>query len=166
MIQRFSENGREYYRFRNDMYLFPCDDVGRISAAKWVVWIFKSNVIYQTEAERLDIMHTLIYTTALKSRLHLAKLSDPRRVLDIGFGTGFWMMEMAKKYPRAEVIGYDLILPDGKLPKVGPTLHWQAPVDYLAPRWPVEDGSVDIVHMAQLCGSVNDWASLYRKAYR
>jgi ubiquinone/menaquinone biosynthesis C-methylase UbiE len=120
----------------------------------------------QTEAERLDIMHTLIYTTALKSRLHHARMSDPRRILDVGFGTGFWMMEMAKKYPRAEIIGYDLILPDGKLPKAGNQFRWLAPVDYLAPRWPTEDGSVDLVHLAQLCGSVNDWASLYKKAYR
>jgi ubiquinone/menaquinone biosynthesis C-methylase UbiE len=93
-------------------------------------------------------------------------MSDPRRILDVGFGTGFWMMEMAKKYPRAEIIGYDLILPDGKLPKAGNQFRWLAPVDYLAPRWPTEDGSVDLVHLAQLCGSVNDWASLYKKAYR
>jgi hypothetical protein len=33
MIQRFSENGREYYRYGNDMYLFPCDDVGYMPPA-------------------------------------------------------------------------------------------------------------------------------------
>lgn len=27
VVDRFSEQGRTYYRFKNDMYLFPADDV-------------------------------------------------------------------------------------------------------------------------------------------
>lgn len=111
-------------------------------------------------------MHLLIYTTALKSSLHLAQLYHPRRILDVGFGTGYWMFEMAQKHPYAEIIGFDMVQPSGPLPDAIGQCRFRAPVDFLAPRWPIEDDSVDLVHMAQLCGTVPDWASLYRKAYR
>lgn len=108
----------------------------------------------------------MIYQTALKQNLHLTPLYSPRRILDVGFGTGYWMMEMAKRYPYAEVIGWDLIQPSGPPPDAAGQCRFRSPVDFLAPRWPIEDGSVDFVHMAQLCGSVPDWTAMYSKAYR
>ncbi|KAL1981644.1 hypothetical protein VTN96DRAFT_2358 [Rasamsonia emersonii] len=33
---------------------------------------------------------------------------NPRRILDLGTGTGLWAIDMAKKYPQATVIGTDL----------------------------------------------------------
>lgn len=35
VVDRFSEQGRTYYKFKNDMYLFPADDVRRIPPAAW-----------------------------------------------------------------------------------------------------------------------------------
>lgn len=40
--------------------------------------------------------------------LHLAPLANPKRILDIGTGTGIWAIEMAEQYPDAQVIGIDL----------------------------------------------------------
>ena len=42
------------------------------------------------------------------NHLHLAPLSNPQRILDIGTGTGIWVMEMADEYPDAQIIGTDL----------------------------------------------------------
>ena len=40
--------------------------------------------------------------------LHLAPLRDPRRILDVGTGTGIWAIEMAEQYPEAAISGIDL----------------------------------------------------------
>lgn len=45
---------------------------------------------------------------AWKEKLYEAPLEDPQRILDIGTGTGIWAIEMADKFPMAEVIGTDL----------------------------------------------------------
>lgn len=110
-------------------------------------------------------MHHLIYLVALNSQLHLATLrSNPRRILDVGFGTGFWMFDMEKKYPSAEIIGFDIANSMDDLG--GSRCVFRAPVNFNSSSWPIEDDSVDLVHMAQLCGSVTDWQQLYQKAYR
>ena len=53
-------------------------------------------------------MHHEVFLMLLNGRLHLAPLDDPQRILDIGTGTGIWAIDMADKYPSAEVIGTDL----------------------------------------------------------
>lgn len=51
---------------------------------------------YQKETERLDIMHKLT-EVSLGGRLNLAPIpKDPKRILDIGTGTGIWAIEMGK----------------------------------------------------------------------
>lgn len=110
-------------------------------------------------------MHQLIYIVALNNRPHLAHLrASPRRILDIGYGTGFWMADAENLYPQAEIIGIDL---DNK-PQLnaGPNCAFRSGVDFNAPQWPVEDSSVDLVHIGQLLGCVPDWLQHYRKAYR
>lgn len=59
------------------------------------------------EQERLDLQHHT-FKIYLDGKLHLAPLSYPRRVLDIGTGTGIWAVEFAQEYPDATVIGTDL----------------------------------------------------------
>ncbi|KXS94962.1 hypothetical protein AC578_3836 [Pseudocercospora eumusae] len=143
-VQKFGELGRTYYRHGQHVYMFPADD---------------------NELERLDIVHRLIYTVALNKQLHIASFTTtPRRILDIGFGDGYWMLEMRDRYPSTEIIGLDLV--NDSQPPRDRNCQFQAPVDFNAPTWPIEDSSVDLVHMAQLCGCVPDWVALYRKAYR
>lgn len=119
----------------------------------------------QNEHERLDIVHSLIYGSALNKNLHVASFrTPPRRILDVGFGSGYWMFEMQDRYPAAEIIGFDLDNPTQQ--SRDKNCQFKAPVDFTAPTWPVEDASADLVHMAQLCGCVPDWVELYRKAFR
>lgn len=41
-------------------------------------------------------------------QLHLAPIPDnPRKILDLGTGSGIWAIDMAEKYPSARVIGVD-----------------------------------------------------------
>lgn len=58
-------------------------------------------------------------------RLHLAPLVDPKMILDIGTGTGIWVMEMADLYPECTIIGTDLS-------PVQPT--WYENMFYIMPR--------------------------------
>lgn len=61
----------------------------------------------QPELDRLDLQHHVI-TLLLNGELHLAPLENPRRILDIGTGTGLWAIEMADRFPNAIVTGTDL----------------------------------------------------------
>lgn len=53
-------------------------------------------------------MHHEVFLMLLDGRLYTAPLDRPQRILDIGTGTGIWAIDMADKYPSAEVIGTDL----------------------------------------------------------
>ncbi|KAI3396157.1 hypothetical protein diail_420 [Diaporthe ilicicola] len=86
-LYRFiQENGRTYHALNSGKYLLPNDEV---------------------EQERLDLQHHT-FKVFLDGRLHLAPLVYPRRVLDVGTGTGIWAIEFAHDYPGSAVIGTDL----------------------------------------------------------
>jgi methylase of polypeptide subunit release factors len=54
-------------------------------------------------------LHHEIMTKLLDGRLHKAPIKkDAHRILDVGTGTGIWAIDMADKYPSAEVTGIDL----------------------------------------------------------
>ncbi|KAI9773254.1 MAG: hypothetical protein M1839_002166, partial [Geoglossum umbratile] len=81
--------------------------------------------------ERLDITHLLL-VTSIEGELHLAPIGDnPKRILDVGTGTGIWAIEMGDKYPSAWVLGNDLspIQPF----MVPPNVHFE--VDDIEKRW-------------------------------
>lgn len=62
------------------------------------------------EQERLDLQ-SLALTELFNGRLHFAPIADdftPKRILDVGTGTGAWAMDMGDTYPEARVIGVDL----------------------------------------------------------
>lgn len=44
----------------------------------------------------------------LDGELHLAPLSSPNRVLDVGTGTGIWAIDFADRNPNTKVTGMDL----------------------------------------------------------
>ena len=81
-----TENGRRYHAFREGSYVFPNDE---------------------QEQERLDLIHRM-FSISLDERLHIAPITTPRRILDLGTGTGIWAVEIAEKFPNASVIGNDL----------------------------------------------------------
>src|SRR5262245_37840179 len=80
------ENGRRYHKFREGEYWGPNDEV---------------------QNDQLDIAHQM-FLIMLTNKLHLAPLTHPQRILDLGCGTGIWCIDTADEHPGAEVIGVDL----------------------------------------------------------
>ena len=68
------ENGRRYQSYRDGAYTLPNDE---------------------EEQERLDLYHH-IWLLILDGELFVAPLENPRKVLDIGTGTGIWAMDFAE----------------------------------------------------------------------
>ncbi|GHO76981.1 hypothetical protein KSD_47520 [Ktedonobacter sp. SOSP1-85] len=73
-------------RFRVDVpYLFPKD---------------------MPEYDRLTFQHYFLKT--LLGGNYVAPIDSPRRILDVGCGTGIWGREMAQPFPGAQVVGFDI----------------------------------------------------------
>lgn len=135
------ENGRRYHAYRAGQYLLPNDEA---------------------EQDRLDITHH-IFRLCLQGDLCLAQssLRDPKRILDVGTGTGIWAMEMGDLFPGAEIHGTDLspVQPAWVPPNVIFEIddardQWTYPLDYF-----------DYIHVRQLAGSMLDWSDLIAQCY-
>lgn len=49
---------------------------------------------------------------AVRRALAVRKDGDPNAILDIGTGSGCWVIDMAKQFPHAEAVGMDLAPPN------------------------------------------------------
>lgn len=106
--------------------------------------------------------------------LHLAPFSqdsrdpvtgsdEPARVLDLGYGTAIWLLDMSKKYPGADFQGMDLanMSPESLYVNVNTRSH----VDFESP-WSLGENSFDLIHMQMGLGSVSNWPLLFEKVWR
>ncbi|KAI5845500.1 S-adenosyl-L-methionine-dependent methyltransferase [Tricharina praecox] len=135
------ENGRRYHvYFGAEKNLMPTDEV---------------------EQDRLDMHHESLLQI-LSGKLHLAPLKEPHRILDVGTGTGIWAIDMADKYPSAEVIGIDLSPIQPKW--VPPNCRFE--VDDAEREWTYAENSFDFIHLRNISISISDWQFLLGQAYR
>jgi len=76
-----------YHRYRDGKYLLPEDEA---------------------EQDRLDLQHE-IFNKTFDGKLALSPVPNQQHhVLDLGTGTGLWVIDFADQHPEAHVIGVDL----------------------------------------------------------
>lgn len=137
------ENGRRYHAYRHGQYPLPND---------------------QEEQDRLALMHHL-FKLLSGGDLYRAPINrdrPPRRILDVGTGTGEWAVEMAEDFTTAEVVGTDLS-------PIQPS--WAPPncrfyIDDAESDWTFAPGEAfDYIHVRSLSGGIGDWPRLMRQAF-
>ncbi|KGO71824.1 hypothetical protein PITC_028270 [Penicillium italicum] len=112
----------------------------------------------EREQDRLDLSHR-IYSMLLKGELFQAPIKNPKRVLDLGTGTGLWAIEYADTNPNSQVIGIDLsaIQPSW----VPPNCRFE--IDDFEQPWSFSK-PFDYIHGRELEGSIRDHDLLFKQA--
>jgi len=132
------ENGRRYHAYREGTYSFPNDE---------------------SEQHRMDLHHEMALK-ACDGKLHVAPLENPKRILDIGTGTGIWSVEAGDLYPDAEILGNDLSAVQPIM--VPPNVKFE--IDDVEDVWtyPVP---FDYIHSRFMAGAISDWSKLIKNCF-
>jgi ubiquinone/menaquinone biosynthesis C-methylase UbiE len=115
----------------------------------WLWPLFRAPLrrMFDTIASRWDTLRSPERTWALEAGLE-AVPAPPRRVLDLGTGTGDAALAIARRWPEAEVLGLDLskrMVAEARR-KTPPELAGRVGFDVAdARRLPVPDASFDLV---------------------
>ncbi|KAK5170131.1 uncharacterized protein LTR77_004715 [Saxophila tyrrhenica] len=133
------ENGRTYHSYGSTEHWGPNDEKAQ---------------------DQQDLSHHL-WTLSLKGDFFLSPVKDPVKILDVGTGTGIWVIEVAEQFPQAEVTGTDVSpIQPGWVP---PNAFFE--IDDFNVEW-LDENKFDLVHARELLGTCPDWPALYRRAFR
>lgn len=101
----------------------------------------------QNEYDRLRTQHEL-HKAAMEGQLIRVPLSQdtPVRVLDSATGDGFWMVDIAKQYPKATLVGTDIVPKHfEQLKDLPASISFK--IQSVLEDWPEQDhGAFDLVH--------------------
>ncbi|KAJ9131284.1 Methyltransferase [Pleurostoma richardsiae] len=112
--------------------------------------------------ESLDVAHQWL-TMMLGDKLFLAPIGeDPQHILDVGTGTGIWAIDMADKFPSAEVIGTDISPTQPSW--VPPNLSFQ--IDDAQLEWTFKPEYFDFIHVRYMQGAIDNWPKFYNQIYK
>lgn len=108
-------------------------------------------------------MQHFILEKLFGGRAHFAPLQDPKKILDIGTGTGLWVLDMSEIYPDAEIEGTDLspIQSTYVPPNVRFVIDDANEEDWLHPP-----ETFDFIHTRMMIGCFHDFAGIIRKSYK
>ncbi|KAJ2984142.1 hypothetical protein NUW58_g6132 [Xylaria curta] len=116
----------------------------------------------EKEQQRMEVQHKL-YRQCLNGALTATRIPlNVKNILDLGSGTGLWPLEMAARYPQANILGIDISRIQ-KTTAVPPNVKFA--IDNVENPWPISAGSIDFLHIRGLAGGVTDWPSLFKQAY-
>ncbi|KAI5835965.1 hypothetical protein K523DRAFT_343927 [Schizophyllum commune Tattone D] len=97
--------------------------------------------------------------------------SLPRRVLDLGCGTGTWVVDAAREWPQAEFVGFDLAAIQVPLQFMDSSLAsritWTHG-NFLTTKLPFDDDEFDHVHIKSIARGVpeNKWQTIFEEVNR
>ncbi|KAI4179202.1 MAG: hypothetical protein LQ346_007246, partial [Caloplaca aetnensis] len=113
----------------------------------------------EEELDRLDLTHQKL-RILLGNKLLLCPVPNPKRVLDIGTGTGIWAIEYGDDHPDTEIVGTDLSPTQPSW--VPPNVKFE--VDDAEEPWTFQE-KFDVVHARYLAAAIVDWPRLMRQAF-
>ncbi|CAG8760835.1 15006_t:CDS:2, partial [Cetraspora pellucida] len=136
-------DGRRFHNVRNSKYMMPCDD---------------------DELDRLHVLHYIcrfIWKRNYSAPIHDKLSSGGALVLDIGCGTGTWVVEMANEFSRSHFTGIDISPVFPREAKPENALFVEA---NLLDGLPYNDNTFDYVHMRFLMTafSKQEWEQIVR----
>ena len=102
-----------------------------------------------------------MFLLALDEKLFQAPVKDPKRILDVGTGTGIWAVEVAEEFPTAAVIGNDLSPIQPKW--VPPNLTFE--IDDIESEWSFSTG-FDLIHSRHMDFAIADWGKLVKQCFK
>jgi SAM-dependent methyltransferase len=114
-----------------------------------------------TEQNRLDFQH--FFLKGVLQTNYLAPLNNPSALLDVGSGTGRWIIEMAQQFPSARVTGIDVAPATPSVP-----LNAQFVQHDILKGLPFPSASFDYVHARLLVAAIptQAWAGLLTECIR
>lgn len=139
------ENGRLYPSYGKYEYGLPMDE---------------------SELDRNQLQHHK-FTLLLNHRLYLAPILDSvleqpgSRVLDMGTGNGVWAIDMADKFPHAEIIGNDIAAVQPSF--VPPNCIFE--IEDVEEDWPYPRQYFDFIHGREFLYAIRDWPRLISQAH-
>ncbi|RDL35374.1 putative Demethylmenaquinone methyltransferase [Venustampulla echinocandica] len=117
----------------------------------------------EEEQVRSQMLHS-VYFHLFDQKLTMVPLTNPRKILDIGTGTGDWAMAMGDEYPEAEVIGTDI----AKIQPSAVPLNVYFEIDDAEEEggwtWPKDE--FDLIHFRAMLGAFKDWRYIYSETYQ
>ncbi|CAI7668705.1 unnamed protein product [Penicillium pancosmium] len=172
------ENGRRYHAYRHGQYPFPNDEEeqDRLALMHHLFKLLSGGDLHRAPLPRdrdrgdrdPDISSSSSSSSILNSDLstgddnNATTTNSPRRILDIGTGTGDWALEMAEDLPATDIIGTDLS-------PIQP--NWAPPncrffIDDAESDWTFTPSEAfDYIHARSLGGGIGDWPRLLRQAF-
>lgn len=101
----------------------------------------------------------------MSNEIFHAPCSNPKRILDVGCGTGRTTAQLAEKYPDAQVIGIDLSPVPAIRPKPKNVVYIQGDVREMikAGKEPFVPGAFDYVFGRLLVAGMTDWKGYFEQ---
>jgi SAM-dependent methyltransferase len=87
---------------------------------------------------------------------------SPQRILDVGTGTGIWAIDMADRFPGAEVFGTDLT----PIQPAWVPANCRFQIDDAEKEWTFAPEYFDFVHARNVAQGIGDWPRLMAQIFR
>ena len=117
--------------------------------------------IDEQEQDRNDLQHAK-FCLMYDGKLHLAPIvSEPQRILDLGTGSGIWAVDMADRFPSAEVLGFDI----AAIQPLWIPPNCQFEILDVETDWLQRKDSFDFIHGREFIFAIRDWPALISQAY-